>query len=198
MKFSPLLEELIHDLQVMPGIGPKSAQRIAFNLLDQHRAEAIRLSDTLRRAMEIGYCKRCLSYCENELCDICSDAKRVAVGILCVVESPADVLAIEQTEEFGGTYFVLHGHLSPLDGIGPKELHLDDLEKTLAEGNFKEIILATNPTVEGDATAHYIGHIAQKYNVNASRIARGVPVGGELDSIDGSTLMRSLSGRSPL
>jgi|SRR5574344_2842 recombination protein RecR len=198
MKFSPLLEDLIRDLQVMPGIGPKSAQRIAFNLLDLHRSDALQLSDTLKKAMTIGYCHHCHCYCENDVCEICNDPKRIAVGMICIVESPADVLAIEQTEEFSGTYFVLHGHLSPLDGIGPKELHLEDLEKTLSTGNFKEIILATNSTVEGDATAHYIGHIAERYGVQASRIARGIPVGSDLDSIDGSTLTRSLSGRRPL
>lgn len=199
MKFSPLVEKLINDLQIMPGIGPKSAQRIAFYLLDHNREGAMRLGDTLNETMKnVSCCPICRSYSDGNVCEICSDVKRQQSGIICVVESPADVLAIEQTGEYNGTYFVLHGHLSPIDGIGPAELGLDELATLLDGGNYREIILATNPTVEGDTTAHYIAHMAARRNVVATRIARGIPVGGELESIDGSTIMRSLAGRSPL
>lgn len=199
MKFSPLVEKLINDLQIMPGIGPKSAQRIAFYLLDHNRDGALKLGETLTEAMNnIRYCPKCRSYSDGEECEICGDAGRQDSGIICVVESPADVLAIEQTGEYNGTYFVLHGHLSPIEGIGPGELGLDELARLLDTGRYHEIILATNPTVEGDTTAHYIAHMAGRRNVVATRIARGIPVGGELESIDGSTIMRSLAGRSPL
>ncbi len=199
MKFSPLLENLINELQIMPGIGPRSAQRIAFSLLDRDRDGAIRLSKALEKAMyRIHYCSECQSYCEGDICEICQSESRKANKLLCVVESPSDVLAIEKTSEFNGTYFVLHGHLNPLEGIGPKELHLDVLEQMIDRYRYREIILATNPTVEGDATAHFIGHIAAKYQIPVSQIARGIPVGGELDAIDGSTLMRSFAGRRPL
>ncbi|MBQ3682855.1 MAG: recombination protein RecR [Succinimonas sp.] len=199
MKFSPLLDNLIKELQIMPGIGPRSAQRIAFSLLDRDREGALRLSKALEKAAyRINYCSECRSYCEGDLCEICKSETRQSTKVLCVVESPSDVLAIEKTAEFSGTYFVLHGHLNPLEGIGPRELHLDILEGLIDKYRYKEIILATNPTVEGDATAHFIGHIAAKYQIPVSQIARGIPMGGELDAIDGSTLMRSLAGRRPL
>lgn len=183
----------------MPGIGPKSAQRIAFHLLDHNREGARCLGQTLTDAMNgVTYCPKCRSYSDGDVCEICNDPKRQQSGIICVVESPADVLAIEQTGEYDGTYFVLHGHLSPIDGIGPSELGLDELAKLLDGGQYREIILATNPTVEGDTTAHYIAHMAGRRKVVATRIARGIPVGGELESIDGSTILRSLAGRSPL
>ena len=199
MKFSPALEELMQALQELPGIGPRSAQRIAMNLLLGERKEAKRLSLALNNAVEkITFCRHCRSYTEGDCCAICGNAIRQALGIICVVEQPADVLAVEQTGEYNGVYFVLHGRLSPLDGVGPKELHLDDLEALLKDGRYKEIILATSPTVEGDATAHFIGHIAKSLGLKASRIARGIPMGSELDTVDGSTLMRSFSGRLPL
>lgn len=199
MKFSPALEELMQALQELPGIGPRSAQRIAMNLLLGERKEAKRLSLALNNAVKkITFCRYCHSYTEGDCCAICGNAKRQAQGIICVVEQPADVLAVEQTGEYNGVYFVLHGRLSPLDGVGPKELHLDDLEALLKNGRYKEIILATSPTVEGDATAHFIGHIAKSLGLKASRIARGIPMGSELDTVDGSTLMRSFSGRLPL
>ncbi len=196
MKFSPLIEKLITDLQILPGVGPRSAQRMAFALLERNRADMQDLSKTIEQASHIGYCAKCRSYCENELCHICADKNRQATRLLCIVENPSDVLAIERTGEYKGTFFVLHGHLSPLDGIGPKELHLDDLDRLLATKDYDEAILATNPTVEGDATAHFISLITKKYGVKASRIARGIPIGGELDNIDGNTLMRSIIGRS--
>ena len=199
MKFSPLLDSLIRELQVLPGVGPKSAQRMAFQLLERERKRGLLLGQTLQKALtEIGHCQHCRTFTENSLCDICVNPKRSENGLLCIVETPADVAAIEQTHLYSGRYFVLMGHLSPLDGIGPKELGLDELESRLQTGEWQEVILATNPTIEGDATAFYIASIAKKYNINVTRIAHGVPVGGELELVDGTTLSHSLSGRRPL
>lgn len=196
MKLSPLVQELIDSLRCLPGVGPKSAQRMAFHLLERNRMGGAKLADTVAKAMvDIGYCQGCRTFTELELCEICSSPKRQLKRILCVVESPADILAIEQTGEFTGRYFVLMGHLSPIDGIGPDELGLDKLDVLLASGDFDEMILATNPTVEGGATAHFIADIAKKYNITTSRIAHGVPVGGELEFVDGNTLSHAFSGR---
>ncbi|MGL5948715.1 MAG: recombination mediator RecR [Aeromonas sp.] len=196
MKFSPLLDELIKGLQILPGIGPKSAQRMAFTLLERQRPAGLKLAATLERALNgIDHCQRCRTLTEERWCPICASAKRGENGQLCVVESPADVAAIEQTGQFSGRYFVLMGRLSPLDGIGPNELGFDKLSDILHEGYVSELILATNPTVEGDATAWYIAELAQAANVPVSRIAHGVPVGGELDLVDGTTLTHSLLGR---
>jgi len=179
----------------MPGIGQKSAQRIAFHLLERDRDGANGLSSALADAVQgIGHCTRCRMFTENELCSICSAAGRDAAQ-LCVVESPADVMAIEDATGFRGLYFVLMGHLSPLDGIGPEELGLSMLEEWLAEGEVKELIIATNPTVEGDATAHYLADVALRHQVSASRIAHGVPLGGELEYVDGGTLSHAFYGR---
>ena len=199
MKFSPLLDALIRELQVLPGVGPKSAQRMAFQLLERERKRGMQLGQTLQRALtEIGHCQHCRTFTENSLCDICSNPKRAESGQLCIVETPADVAAIEQTHLYSGRYFVLMGHLSPLDGIGPKELGLDQLDNLLQGGQWMEVILATNPTIEGDATAFYIASMAKRYQINITRIAHGVPVGGELELVDGTTLSHSLSGRRPL
>lgn len=196
MKFSPLVQELIDSLKCLPGVGAKSAQRMAFHLLERNRHGACKLSKTLATAMEnIGHCQKCRNFTEHDLCEICLSAKRGIVQQLCIVESPADVIAIEQTGEFTGLYFVLMGHLSPIDGIGPDDLGLDVLEKQLAKGQFVEVILATNPTVEGEATAHFIAELAKQYQIQISRIAHGVPVGGELEYVDGNTLSHALSGR---
>ncbi|AZQ84031.1 recombination protein RecR [Colwellia sp. Arc7-635] len=196
MKFSPLVQELIDSLKCLPGVGAKSAQRMAFHLLERNRHGGNKLSHTLARAMEnIGHCQQCRNFTEEALCDICQSSKRKIATQLCIVETPADVIAIEQTGEFQGRYFVLMGHLSPLDGIGPDDLGLDILEKQLATGQFSEVILATNPTVEGEATAHFIAELTQTYDVEISRIAHGVPVGGELEYVDGNTLSHALSGR---
>jgi recombination protein RecR len=196
MKFSPLVQELIDSLKCLPGVGAKSAQRMAFHLLERNRHGGNKLSQTLARAMEnIGYCEQCRTFTEEVLCDICLSPKRKIAAQLCIVETPGDVIAIEQTGEFQGLYFVLMGHLSPLDGIGPDDLGLDVLEKQLATGQFSEVILATNPTVEGEATAHFIAELTQTYDVKISRIAHGVPVGGELEYVDGNTLSHALSGR---
>jgi recombination protein RecR len=196
MKFSPLVQELIDSLRCLPGVGAKTAQRMAFHLLERNRQGGKQLSVSLDSAMDkIGHCQRCRNFTEQDTCDICQNTRRELAQTLCVVESPADVIAIEQTGEFGGKYFVLMGHLSPIDGIGPEDLGLDLLAEQLATGLYEELILATNPTVEGEATAHYIADLAKQYQVKISRIAHGVPVGGELEYVDGNTLSHALSGR---
>jgi recombination protein RecR len=195
MSYSPLLVRLIDGLRCMPGVGQKSAQRIAFHLLERDREGASQLSAALAEAVAgIGHCKRCRMFTEHEHCSICSATGR-DVTQLCVVESPADVMALEDATGFRGLYFVLMGHLSPLDGIGPDELGLDQLEDWLAAGEVEELIIATNPTVEGDATAHYLADLAARRGVKASRIAHGVPLGGELEYVDGGTLSHAFYGR---
>ena len=192
---SPLLQQLIDALKCLPGVGPKSAQRMAFYLLERDTDGAKNLSSALTEAVEkIGHCSMCRTLSENELCEICISTSRDN-GTLCVIETPADVFAIEHTGEFRGKYFVLMGHLSPLDGIGPAELGLDLLEGRLASGDVKELILATNPTVEGEATAHYVSDMASKHDVMTTRIAHGVPLGGELEYIDAGTLAHAFNGR---
>lgn len=182
----------------MPGVGRKSAQRIAFHLLERDRGGAEQLSAALSEAVQgIGHCKQCRMFTENELCNICSTAGRDQ-GLLCVVESPADVMAVEDATGYRGFYFVLMGHLSPLDGIGPEELGMSSLEARLKTGHIGELIIATNPTVEGDATAHYLADLAVKYKIQASRIAHGVPLGGELEYVDGGTLSHAFFGRRAL
>lgn len=179
----------------MPGVGQKSAQRIAFHLLERDRDGAAALAAALGDAVEtIGHCDRCRMLTENALCSICEATGRDTEQ-LCVVESPADVMAVEDATGYRGLYFVLMGHLSPLDGIGPAELGLDALEQRLSAEGIKELIIATNPTVEGDATAHYLGDMAERHAVRASRIAHGVPLGGELEYVDGGTLSHAFYGR---
>jgi recombination protein RecR len=179
----------------MPGVGRKSAQRIAFHLLERNREGASGLSSALAEAVKaIGHCNRCRMFTEHELCSICSASGRDE-SLLCVVESPADVMAVEDATGFRGLYFVLMGHLSPLDGIGPEELGLGSLESRLEGDGVKELIIATNPTVEGDATAHYLADMASRFGVQASRIAHGVPLGGELEYVDGGTLSHAFYGR---
>ncbi len=196
MKFSPLLQELIDSFKCLPGVGAKSAQRMAFHLLERNRRGGSKLAHALSAAMtDIGHCRDCRNFTEQELCEICQSPKRKLATSLCIVESPGDVIAIEQTGEFTGKYFVLMGHLSPIDGIGPEDLGLDRLAQQFASGQFTEVILATNPTVEGEATAHYIAEIAQEHEVSITRIAHGVPVGGELEYVDGNTLSHAFSGR---
>ena len=196
MKFSPLISDLIDALKVLPGVGAKSAQRMAFQLLERNRSGAIHLSKVLHDAMEhVKHCEQCRTFTESELCEICASPMRKESAQLCIVESPQDVLAIEQTSEFKGQYFVLMGHLSPIDGIGPNEIGLDELDTLLSSSEYREVILATNPTVEGEATAHYVAQMCKKHQVEASRIAHGVPVGGELEYIDGNTLTYAFTGR---
>lgn len=198
MNYSPALAQLMAAFRRLPGVGPKTAQRMAFHLLERDRDGALELSRSLATAIEsIGHCRRCRMLTDGELCPICSNPQRDA-GLLCVVESPADVAAVEQSGGYRGRYFVLMGHLSPLDGVGPAELGIDALEALLAEGGIRELILATNPTVEGDATAHFLGEIAARHSVRASRIAHGVPVGGELEYVDGGTLAHAFAGRQAL
>jgi recombination protein RecR len=198
MIYPPSLIRLIEALRCLPGVGPKSAQRMAFHLLEKDRNAAGLLADALQKAVVgVGRCQRCRMFADAELCPICANASRDS-GTLCVVESPADVAAIEQSGSFRGTYFVLMGHLSPLDGIGPDELGFAQLEALLADGSVTEAILATSTTVEGDATAHVIAEIASRHNVKSSRIAHGVPIGGELEYVDGGTLAHALAGRRTL
>lgn len=198
MVVSPLLEQLIDALRCLPGVGPKSAQRMAYQLLERNRDGALELSAVLKQAVEeIGHCSQCRTFTEHESCRICTSPSRDK-SQLCIVETPADVIAIDQATGFQGVYFVLMGHLSPLDGIGPAELGLDVLEKRLDQGEISEIILATNPTVEGEATAHYISEMADERAIAASRIAHGVPLGGELEYIDGGTLAHAFSGRTKI
>lgn len=192
---SPLLQQLIDALKCLPGVGPKSAQRMAFYLLERDTEGAKNLSSALTEAVEkIGHCSMCRTLSETELCEICNSTSRDN-SALCILETPADVFAIEHTAEFRGKYFVLMGHLSPLDGIGPAELGLGLLETRLASGEIRELILATNPTVEGEATAYYISNMAAKHQVLTTRIAHGVPLGGELEYIDAGTLAHAFSGR---
>ncbi|PSU32524.1 recombination mediator RecR [Photobacterium lutimaris] len=199
MRTSHLLEQLMEALRCLPGVGPKSAQRMAFSLLQRNRQGGLQLADALSKAMtEIGHCRDCRTFTEEEVCAICSNPRRQENGEICVVESPADIVAVEATGQFSGRYFVLMGHLSPLDGIGPSDIGLDTLEFRLQGEPINELILATNPTVEGEATAHYIAELCSEYSIPASRIAHGVPVGGELELVDGTTLSHSLAGRQKL
>ena len=198
MKHSPHLARLIDALRTLPGVGPKSAQRMAFHLLQEGRPGARALTEALAAALEaVSRCRRCRMLTEAELCSICAAPQRDAT-LLCVVESPADVVAIESSGSYRGRYFVLMGHLSPLDGIGPEQLGVRELETLLAEGSVRELILATNSTVEGEATAHFLSELAARCGIRASRIAHGVPLGGELEYVDGGTLAHALAGRQSL
>lgn len=195
MKQSGSLAQLMQALRCLPGVGPKSAQRMSFHLLQRDRPGAEALARALLAAIEkIGHCKECRTLSEEEICAICSSQNR-DLSLLCIVETPAEIFAIDQSTGFKGRYFVLNGRLSPLDGIGPKELGLDHLEKRLQSGTIKELILATNTTVEGEATAHYISEMAHRYQVRPTRIAYGVPCGGELEFVDGATLSHAFNGR---
>lgn len=193
--FSPLIDHLIESLRCLPGVGPKSAQRMALHLLERDQNGALVLAQALADALaNVGNCQRCRTLCETDVCAICDDPRRDQAQI-CVVETPADVLAIESTGTFKGTYFVLMGHLSPIDGIGPEEIGVDVLLQRAQQYQGGEVILATNPTVEGEATAFYLTEQLKKLGVAVSRIAHGVPLGGELEYVDGGTLAHALSGR---
>ncbi len=192
---TPLLGDLIKALTILPGVGPKSAQRIAFNLLERNRDGARRLARVLEDAMEhIGQCTRCRTFSETALCRVCAAPGRDP-GVLCVVETPLDVASIEQSASFRGLYFVLMGRLSPIDGVTPDTLGLPVLEQRLAEGEVREMIVATGTTMEGEATAHYLRQMARRHHVTPTRIAYGVPVGGELEYVDGTTLSHAISSR---
>jgi recombination protein RecR len=198
VKYSPALARLVEALRRLPGVGPKSAQRMAFHLLERDREAALELARAIDAAVQqVGHCGRCRMLTDGPLCTICANPARDA-SLVCVVESPADVVAVEQSGGFRGRYFVLMGHLSPLDGIGPEQLGVAQLEALLDEGGVRELILATNPTVEGEATAHFLGELASRRGIRASRIAHGVPVGGELEYVDGGTLAHALAGRQLL
>ncbi|GAB1263320.1 recombination mediator RecR [Aurantivibrio infirmus] len=193
--FSPLIDELIAALRCLPGVGSKSAQRMALHLLERDRSGASQLANSILRSVDgVGRCETCRTLTEQTQCFICKNHKRDS-SILCVVETPADVIAIEQAGNFSGKYFVLLGHLSPIDGIGPTEIGIDQLLARLRDDNIAELILATNTTVEGEATAHYIAEEAKRIGIAVSRIAHGVPMGGELEYIDGSTLVHAFLSR---
>ena len=194
--FSPALQDLIDAFKQLPGIGIKSAQRIVFHLLRENENKALFLAESIQKSFDsINECQKCRMYTEEKLCSICTDSDRDR-NIMCVVESPADLIAIENTMQFNGLYFVLMGRLSPLDGIGPDELKIEDLIKLLKDKDIKEIILANSPTIEGEATAAYIGSIAEDLDVKATRIAYGVPMGGELEYVDSNTLIKALNNRN--
>jgi recombination protein RecR len=193
-----LLEQLIDAFRVLPGVGQKTAQRMAYHLLERDREGGTRLSNALAEAIErIGHCKRCRDFSETETCAICASASRDA-HLLCAVESPADRLVIEQATGYRGLYFILQGRLSPLDGIGPRELGLDALAARFAEGEVQELVIATNPTVEGEATAHYLAQLARQHNVVPTRLTHGVPLGGELEYVDRGTLSHAFGSRSEM
>jgi len=189
------LAALIDALRCLPGVGPKSAQRMAFHLLQRDHDGALRLADAMRAAIErTRHCAMCNTFTERDICEICAHPKRDK-SLLCVVESPSDLLMMEQTQTYRGLYFVLMGKLSPLDGIGPREIHLDRLQRRVRDGLVKEVILATNFTVEGEATSHYISEMFMEDGIRVSRIARGLPVGGELEYVDSNTLAQALLDR---
>jgi recombination protein RecR len=198
MSTSRLIGRLIESLRCLPGVGPKSAQRMAFHLLEHNRDGGRQLAEALSLAMEqVGNCRECRTLSEADICTLCANERRDG-SQLCVVETPADVQALEQSTGFKGLYFVLMGHLSPLDGIGPEALGLGLLEARLASGKVQELILATNPTVEGEATAHFVSEMARAHGVRSTRIAHGVPMGGELEYIDGGTLSHAFAGRQEI
>ncbi len=197
MKTPSTLEELIEALRCLPGVGPKSAQRMAFHLLQRDHPGAQRLGRALDQALaRVRHCERCNNFTEQPVCNLCSSTRRDRTS-LCVVETPADLLMMEQAQAYDGLYFVLMGRLSPLDGVGPKDIHLDRLVKRAIDGVVKETILATNFTVEGEATAHYVGELLAARGMKVSRIARGLPVGGELEHVDSGTLAQAMIERKP-
>ncbi|MEH6649477.1 MAG: recombination mediator RecR [Motiliproteus sp.] len=198
MSYSPLIDQLITAFRCLPGVGAKSAQRMAFQLLERDRQGGQLLSQALAQAMtDVGHCQQCRTLTEQPVCRICSSQRR-DTSLMCVVQSPADVVAIEQTASFGGYYFVLQGHLSPLDGLGPDDIGIPQLLERLRHSAVEELIVATNPTVEGEATAHYIVEQVKPMGIVVTRIAHGVPLGGELEYVDGSTLTHAFNGRKTL
>jgi recombination protein RecR len=197
MSFSPLIRQLIDALRILPGVGQKTAQRMALQMLERDRTGGLRLAQALTAAMEgVGHCTQCRTLSEEALCPQCADPRRDD-SLLCVVEGPLDVFAVEQTG-YRGRFFVLKGHLSPLDGLGPEAIGIPELMARIEAGQFVEVILATNPTVEGEATAHYIAQLLAPKSIMVSRIAHGVPLGGELELVDGGTLAHALAGRRPI
>lgn len=195
MKNPPALEQLIDSLRCLPGVGPKSAQRMAYYLLQRDRKGACKLALSLESALEVvSHCKLCNTFSEQPICQLCADDNRDK-NLLCVIEMPTDLMMLENTHAYSGLYFVLMGRLSPLDGVGPKEIHLDKLIKRAQDGVVQEVILATNYTVEGDATAHYVSELLRARNIKTSRIARGMPMGGEIEYVDSGTLAQAMMER---
>ena len=195
MALSPLIGRLVEALRCLPGVGPKSAQRMAFHILERNREAALELARVIEEAVTtVGRCESCRTLSEQALCRVCTSARRDP-RTLCVVETPADMAAIDTSTGYQGMFFVLMGHLSPLDGIGPAELGLDQLERRLDAGGIAEVILATSSTVEGEATAHYLAELVRERGIRATRIAQGVPMGGELEFVDGGTLARAIMAR---
>lgn len=195
MNISPLISQLIEALCCLPGVGPKTAQRMVLHLLERDRAGGARIAQSMKDAIEgVGRCQNCRILTENDVCEICASRSRDEM-LLCVVENPADVLAIEQAGGFRGKYFVLMGHLSPIDGIGPDDIGIEQLLERVRKDSVKEVILATNSTVEGEATAHYVSELLRPLAVEISRIAHGIPFGGELEFVDGGTLAHAMEGR---
>lgn len=195
MKNPPALEHLVESLRCLPGVGPKSALRMAYHLLQRDRNGAANLAQALSNALaQVGHCTLCNNFSEEPVCPLCAKGNRDA-RLLCVVEMPTDLLMLEQTHTYHGMYFVLMGRLSPLDGIGPKEIHLDRLLKRAQDGQVEEVILATNYTVEGEATAHYVSELLKSRGLKVSRIARGLPMGGEIEHVDSGTLAQAMMER---
>lgn len=198
MKTPSALENLVEALRCLPGVGPKSAQRMAYHLLQRDRPGALALALGLQQALDnIHHCQKCNNFSETEICPLCASGSRDS-HLLCVVEMPTDLLMLEQTQTYTGMYFVLMGRLSPLDGIGPKEIHLDRLLKRAQDGKVQEVILATNYTVEGEATSHYVGELLKSRGLKVSRIARGLPMGGEIEHVDVGTLAQAMMERRSL
>lgn len=198
LKNPPALEQLIDSLRCLPGVGPKSALRMAYYLLQRDRKGAAKLGNSLENALQVlGHCTLCNNFSESPTCPLCTSEKR-EISQLCVVEMPTDLMMMEQTQSYNGMYFVLMGRLSPLDGVGPKEINLDKLIKRAQDGVTQEVILATNYTVEGEATAHYISELLKTRGLAVSRIARGLPMGGEIEYVDSGTLSMALLGRKKL
>lgn len=195
MDDTSLLQQLVSAFKCLPGVGAKTAQRMAFHLLENDRQAGKQLAYSLSEAIDkVGHCTQCRTFTENDICRICADPSRLET-LLCIVESPTDVLAIEQAADYKGLYFVLLGKLSPLDGVGPEDLGLEQLEAVFNKGKIEEVILATNPSVEGEVTAHYISQLAARHTIKTTRIAYGVPIGGELDYVDSGTLSHAFEGR---
>ena len=189
------LDELVQALRCLPGVGPKAAQRMSLHLLQHDHSGGMRLSDALKKALaNIRHCERCNTFTESPMCSLCASARRDAT-MLCVVETPADLMMVEQTQAYSGLYFVLMGRLSPLDGIGPRDIHVERLLRRATDGEVREVVLATNFTVEGEATAHHLGELLRARGLAVSRLARGVPVGGELEYVDSGTLAQALRDR---
>lgn len=198
MRYAPSIDRLLEELERLPGIGPKSAQRIAYHVLRSDAESAQRLADALVEVKRtIHFCPRCFNFAEGELCGVCADPERDA-SIICVVEEPRDVAAIERTGEFHGLYHVLHGAISPIDGIGPEQLRVRELIDRLGEGGVAEVLLATNPNVEGETTALYLARLVKPLDIRVTRIASGLPVGGDLEYADEVTLGRALQARREL